>query len=117
MSYFLDYNLVRTRLTELMEEHGDSYRALARKIGVSNSTVARWILKDTGSINNKALINIANVYNVNVAWILGVPGETKEKEDESHRAKRDEIYERMGTLSNKQLDMIVLFIETFVEKK
>lgn len=111
-----DYKVIRARLEEVMKENDDGYNSLARKIGTSPSTVCRWFQKDIGSINNKALVKIADLYNINVAWLLGMPHEPKEKEELSHREKRNEIFERTASLTNKQLDQLMAVMDAMFSK-
>lgn len=60
-----------SKLEELRELHNLSKIELAKKLGVSDSIYARWE-KGKDIIPTKRLYQLANIYNINIDYILGL---------------------------------------------
>lgn len=66
------------RLKECREENHYTLEEIGNKIGVHKSTILRWENGETGKIKNPILKELAELYNVNIVWLMGydVPKKT-----------------------------------------
>lgn len=108
--------LIRDRIKECMEENGDTMATMARKIKINKSTVTRWMNGETGSIKSSLLIKIANLYNVNIGWLLGIEGEEKAVEEELHKSARKEVYDMLKNVSMEDIQRIKQMINLMLNK-
>ena len=99
-----------------MEENGDTMATMARKIKINKSTVTRWMNGETGSIKSSLLIKIADLYNVNIGWLLGIEGEEKAVEEELHKGARKEVYDKLKNVSMEDIQRIKQMIDLMLGK-
>lgn len=59
------------RLKECREENHYTLEEIGNKIGVHKSTILRWENGETGKIKNPILKELAELYNVNIVWLMG----------------------------------------------
>lgn len=59
------------RLKECREENHFTLEEIGNKIGVHKSTILRWENGETGKIKSPILKDLADLYNVNVVWLMG----------------------------------------------
>ena len=57
-----------TNLKACMDTVKMSQRELARRLGISNSTVSRWLSGDTKSLKSGMLFGICDVFSRDPAW-------------------------------------------------
>lgn len=63
-------NELGNRLKDLLASHNMSQRELARKVGISNTTISR-IVKGQGDVMLSVLIAIADYFDVTIDWLVG----------------------------------------------
>ena len=108
--------IIKDRIVELMKEHGDNQVTLAKKIGISKSSVSKWF-KDPGNcLRTGNLMAIAKLYNVNIQWLLGYEGEPKEPETPEHVSHRSRINDKLRKCSEAELAKIEAMIDLFLSK-
>lgn len=80
VSKIYNQKLFIKRLTELMQQHGDTTYTLAEYLHLSPPTISRYL---NGSMNPKiiAIESMAKKYNVNPAWLMGAEGVEKYLEE------------------------------------
>lgn len=112
----MDYQKIRNRVKEVMEENNDTKASLARKLGINRSTICRWF-SDNGenSIRSDTLLDISYLYKVNISWLLG-ESDRKEVEDFGHCKLRAEIDEYMKDCSTEDLEKVLAMVKLFVKK-
>ena len=59
------------RLKDCREENNYTLEEIGNKIGVHKSTILRWENGETGKIKNPVLKELAELYNVNIVWLMG----------------------------------------------
>ena len=63
---------IRDRLQDLMKEHKVSQTDLALQLGVTDSTLSRFISGKTDKLGDESIIRIARIFNVSTDFLLGV---------------------------------------------
>lgn len=66
-----NFNECAKRLKECREENHFTLEEIGNKINVHKSTVLRWENGETGKISTNVLKLLADLYNVNVVWLMG----------------------------------------------
>lgn len=87
------------RLKEVREENKLPQTVLAEKLGISNVTISRWE-SDSQMPDRKMLLRLAEFFDVDYFWLLGVEEERKcpytdEEWAEIAEAEENEILQRM----------------------
>lgn len=102
------------RIKELRTTNNLSYVKFAQMIGVHRTSIYRWEEGDVSSLKSTVIQKIADVFDVNPLWVMGldVP---KEKESDVHESKRKEISNILYKLTDSQLDNLIDYIH-FVMK-
>lgn len=92
--------MIGDRLRSLMLNKACTYTALAKAVGVSITTVRKWVTNDTKSISGKYLVAIANYFGVNPTWLETGEGPIKgsnviavEADDEINENEYVKVYE------------------------
>lgn len=97
------------RIKELLEMTDDTQAEMSRKIGVSKTTVGRYI-KGTQEPHQAALSKMASVYRVSPAWLMGFDVPMNE-------VSAEEIYNMLDLLNASDREMVVKLIEHLAERK
>lgn len=107
--------LISSRIKLLREERGMTLQAFADFIEVPKTSLIRWEKGALTSMKLSVLSNIAKKCNVSDGWIMGgnVP---RRRPSENETTRRREVEKRLVGLSDKQLEMILKFINDYVEE-
>lgn len=108
--------IIKGRIRQCMEEHGDNQADLARKLGISRSSITKWFKDPDNGLHTGNVMAIADLYGVNVGWLLGVEGEPKDPESPEHVSKRAKINDRLRNCSMEDLDKISAMIDLMLNK-
>lgn len=79
------------RLKELLETSGDTQADMVRKTGIEKSAISNYINGKREARQDK-LIQIANAYNVNPAWLMGLDVPKHSMTDEEKLNKANELF-------------------------
>lgn len=109
----MDYSIIKDRIRQCMEEHGDNQADLARKLGINRSAITQWFKKPDKGLRTGNVMAIADLYGVNVEWLLDVEGKPKYPESPEHVSKRAKINDRLRNCSMEDLDKIETMINLF----
>lgn len=108
--------IIKQRIRECMNEHEDNQADLAKKLGISRSSITKWFKDPDNGLHTGNLMAIANLYNVNIGWLLGIEGEPKEPETQEHITKRSKINDRLRNCSMEELDKISAMLNLMLDK-
>lgn len=64
-------NITQERIKEAIKNSGLSYRELGEKIGISSTSIYRYVQKSVDKIPLFVIEKIANVTNTDVKWLMG----------------------------------------------
>lgn len=73
-SRYVDRELFRERLIDLMSDHDDTTYSLGDGIGMSSATISRYTTGGIGEPKLPTIQAIAERYGVNPLWLMGQPG-------------------------------------------
>lgn len=114
------YEKVGQRLKQARELRQITLEEAGNKVGVHKSTILRWENGETEKFKIPTLETLADLYNVNPAWLMGydVPME-KEIKKESSSDFRFASYGGVDTkdLDEEDIEEINRFIEFIKQKK
>ena len=97
------------RIKELRTKSDMTMEALAKKIGVSKSTIAKWENGYVDNMRQDMIMKLANVFNVSPLYILGY-----NKEETS----REETFKLLyAQLSDEQKTVVDNLLTTFLSKQ
>ena len=110
----MDLNLEKFsyRLTVLLDENNMKQTELARKVGISNVTICRYLTAERLP-RLDVVIKIASLFNVSVDYLLGLSNDKTNKDSEDNYDFNilsiiDKLYslEKGKTLSKSQIELI-----------
>lgn len=107
----MDKNLIETRLRALFDKDKNREQT-AKKLGVSRATIFNWFKDPAGRLDLDSVEKIAKVYNTSVEWILGQESD----EDKIKNTTIKRINEKIGVLSQDELNKIEAMIDLFLSK-
>lgn len=94
------------RLREELDRQHVSANEMARRLGISRSTVSKWFNRD--SMPNRGIINsIAEMLNVNPDWLLG---NTADKEREYDLQIDMDLVTALRSLNPQQIQRVKDFV-------
>lgn len=97
------------RIKELRTKSDLTMEALAKKIGVSKSTIAKWENGYVDNMRQDMIMKLANVFNVSPLYILGY------NEEET---SREETFKLLyAQLSDEQKTVVDNLLTTFLSKQ
>lgn len=70
---------VRERIQDLLKGNNFTQAELSKRIGITESTLSRFISGKTDKLGDESIIKIANVFNVSTDFLLGVVNEPDRK--------------------------------------
>lgn len=82
---------------------------LAKKIGVSKSTIAKWENGYVENMRQERIIKLAEVFNVSPTYIMGY--------DDDQQERDDRFIERYEQLDDSQKQLVNQMIEAFLKKQ
>lgn len=98
----------QNRIKELLNESGDNMSEMARKSGISKSTLSRFI-NGLRTPNQESVDRIAKAYHVSPAWLMGYEVEINGK-------VTNEIISLYESLSDKDKDFALEFMRHLAER-
>lgn len=107
----MDKNLIETRLRSLFDKDKNRGKT-AEKLGVSRATLFNWLKDPAGRLDLDSVEKIAKIYNTSVNWILGQESD----EDTIKNVTIKRINEKIGVLSQDELNKIEAMIDLFLSK-
>ena len=101
-----DMSIFTERLREELDRQHVSANEMARRLGISRSTVSKWFNRD--SMPNRGIINsIAEMLNVNPDWLLG---NTADKEREYDLQIDMDLVTALRSLNPQQIQRVKDFV-------
>jgi transcriptional regulator with XRE-family HTH domain len=102
-------DITSKRIKELRTKSDLTMEALAKKIGVSKSTIAKWENGYVDNMRQDMIMKLANVFNVSPLYILGY------NEEET---SREETFKLLyAQLSDEQKTVVDNLLTTFLSKQ
>lgn len=98
----------RIRIQELLTISGDRQFEMAKKTGLSQSAITRF-LKGEHIPNQESIDRIAKAYNVNPAWLMGYDVDMEKKSNK-------EIIKMLNMLTEQDKDFVIKTIKHLAER-
>ena len=102
-------NITQERIKEAIKNSGLSYRELAEKIGISSTSIYRYVQKSVDKIPLFVIEKIANVTNTDVKWLMGW-----DEKPESHI--KQELHDYIDTIDDEKLEKALIILKTLNEE-
>nr|DAG05241.1 MAG TPA: helix-turn-helix domain protein [Siphoviridae sp. ctbxa26] len=102
-------NITQERIKEAIKNSGLSYRELAEKIGISSTSIYRYVQKSVDKIPLFVIEKIANVTNTDVKWLMGW-----DEKPESHI--KQELHDYIDTIDDEKLEKAFIILKTLNEE-
>ncbi len=102
-------NITQERIKEAIKNSGLSYRELAEKIGISSTSIYRYVQKSVDKIPLFVIEKIANVTNTDVKWLMGWDEKPK-----SHI--KQELHDYIDTIDDEKLEKAFIILKTLNEE-
>ena len=99
----------KERIRELLEISGDNQAEMSRKVGLSKTTIGRYV-NGVQEPNQKAIVKIANTYRVSPSWLLGYDTDMVGKTNK-------EIMKMLDMLNEPDKDIVIKLIMHLAERK
>lgn len=94
------------RLKKVMDEREVSQSALARAVGVSKSTISKYMNSPGKNHDAMTVLAIAKFLDVNSEWLYGVTDTRKAFYEPSFT----DIYEKLSELGKREVEDFALFV-------
>lgn len=96
-------NITQERIKEAIKNSGLSYRELAEKIGISSTSIYRYVQKSVDKIPLFVIEKIANVTNTDVKWLMGW--------DDDSQSRSKKIFDSLNDLTDDEIIKIIEYIK------
>ena len=91
---------LRTRVLDLMKEHKVTQSDLALRIGMSESTLSRFLRSNSDKLSSEQVLQIARAFNVSTDFLLG------------NNTQNSSVVLNTDGLSDEQIHALLILIET-----
>lgn len=100
-----------SRLKELLSIFGDTQADMVRKTGIEKSAISNYINGKREARQDK-LLQIANAYNVNPAWLMGLNVPMEPMSSEERLKKSDEFYDLFQKASPEVREAVLTILKS-----